>query len=52
MCAEVGLLTRNIVIRGDKDTKETNYGAHTMLHGNENDGALGRISYAEFYDVG
>ncbi len=35
MCAEVGLLTRNIVIRGDSDTKATNYGAHTILMGSE-----------------
>jgi hypothetical protein len=31
MCAEVGLLTRNVVIRGDSETKDTAYGAHTML---------------------
>ncbi len=35
MCAEVGLLTRNIVIRGDSNSKFTNYGAHTILTGNE-----------------
>lgn len=31
MRAEVGLLSRNIVIEGDERSKELNYGAHTMF---------------------
>lgn len=34
MRAEVGLLTRNIVIEGDSaDSIESKYGAHLMVHG-------------------
>jgi hypothetical protein len=36
MRTEVGLLTRNIVIKGaDIDSIGTNYGAHMMLMGSE-----------------
>lgn len=51
MQAEVGLLTRNIVFRGSTDevVPDDKYGAHLMLH---LPGAVGRISYTEFTDVG
>ena len=52
MECEVGLLTRNIVIKGDSTSKETRYGGHMMVHGQEEHGTIGRISYAEFYDMG
>lgn len=32
MRAEVGLLSRNIVFKGDADTEATKYGAHIMMH--------------------
>ena len=31
MRAEVGLLTRNIVIKGDDDSESSEYGAHVMI---------------------
>lgn len=34
MRAEVGVLTRNIKVRGDpSDSELTEYGAHLMVHG-------------------
>ena len=51
--AEVGLLTRNVVYRGDPETSATNqYGAHIMLHAPGDEASVGRIEYAEFFDVG
>jgi hypothetical protein len=53
MRSEVGLLTRNIVIRGDPaDSISSQYGAHLMIHGMGSRGAVGRISFAEFTNVG
>lgn len=53
MRAEVGLLTRNVVIQGDpNDSITTQYGAHLMIHGSADQGSVGRISYAEFTNVG
>ena len=52
MECEVGLLTRNIVIKGDNTSQETRYGGHLMVHGEEQEGTMARISYAEFKDMG
>jgi hypothetical protein len=51
--AEVGLLTRNVVYRGDPETSaENQYGAHIMVHSPGDETSVGRISYTEFTDVG
>mgnify|MGYP007043492018 CR=1 FL=1 len=34
------------------DSWSTRYGAHTMVHGKEDKGTIGRISYTEFKYVG
>lgn len=52
MRAEVGLLTRNIKIKGDNDSPRDFYGAHMMIHGDAASGAQGRISHTEFYWTG
>ena len=53
MRAEVGLLTRNVLYRGDPETSGTNqYGAHIMLHSPGDESAVGKIENCEFYDVG
>lgn len=53
MRAEVGLLTRNVVFRGDPDSSNRNqYGAHIMLHSHGDDTSIGRIEYIELVDVG
>lgn len=41
--AEVGVLTRNVIIRGDPDSPKTMYGAHLMIHGHSDHGSIGRI---------
>lgn len=51
--AEVGLLTRNIVYRGDPETSQANkWGAHIMMHSPGDESSIGRIEYAQFYNVG
>ena len=51
--AEVGLLTRNIVFRGDPETSSANqWGAHIMLHSPGDESSIGRIANTQFYDVG
>jgi len=53
MRAEVGLLTRNVVFRGDPETSPLNqYGAHIMLHSHGDESVIGRLEYCEFRDVG
>ncbi len=53
MRAEVGLLTRNVVYRGDPETSSKNqFGAHIMLHSKGDESVIGRIEYCEFRDVG
>ncbi|WP_298966525.1 calcium-binding protein [uncultured Roseibium sp.] len=46
--AEVGLLSRNVKIQGDEDSKADGYGGHTMVM----NGAEMHISGAEFYLMG
>jgi hypothetical protein len=53
MRAEVGLLSRNIVFRGDPETSLTNeYGATIFLHSMGDDSLTARIAYIEMTDVG
>jgi hypothetical protein len=53
MRSEVGLLTRNVVFRGDQDdSSRDEYGAHIMLHSEGDESLIGRIEYCEFTDVG
>lgn len=53
MRGEVGLLTRNLVYRGDPATSSKNlYGAHIMIHSPGDESSIGRIEYLEMRDVG
>jgi hypothetical protein len=53
MRAEVGLLSRNVVFRGDPETSAANeYGANIFLHSNGDDSLTARLSYIECTDVG
>jgi hypothetical protein len=53
MRAEVGLLTRNVVFRGDTETSSENqYGATIFAHSNGDDSLTCRLSYIELYEVG
>ena len=53
MKAEVGLLTRNVLFRGDPETSSANqYGAHIMIHSPGDESSIGRICYVELKDVG
>jgi hypothetical protein len=50
--AEVGVLTRNVVIQGDSTSTKSWYGAHLMIHGDAEMGSLGRIEQTEFRYTG
>ena len=52
MRAEVGLLTRNIIIQGDSDSEVEQYGAHIMIHSPGDESSVGRISYVEVRQAG
>lgn len=53
MRAEVGLLSRNVVYRGDPETSPANqYGATIFLHSNGDDSLTCRLSYIELTNVG
>ena len=53
MRAEVGLLSRNVVFRGDPETTSANqYGANIFMHSQGDDSFIGRLSYVELTDVG
>lgn len=53
MRAEVGLLTRNVVFRGEPKTSEAHqYGGHIMLSSHGDESLIGRIEYIEFSFVG
>jgi len=53
MRTEVGLLTRNVVYRGDPETSNANeFGAHIMLHSPGDESVVGRIENIELTDVG
>lgn len=49
---EVGLLTRNIKIRGSDDSLANQYGAHIMLYFPGNESCVGRIENAEIFHAG
>jgi hypothetical protein len=46
--ATVGLLTRDIVIRGDDASDQSNFGGHVMVMG----GGFARVAGVEFYKMG
>jgi hypothetical protein len=53
MRAEVGLLTRNILYRGDPETSaKKEYGAQIMVHSNGMETLVARIAYVHFFNVG
>lgn len=53
MRAEVGLLSRNVVYKGDDEyTRKRNYGAIIFMHSEGDDSLTARLSYTEFYQVG
>lgn len=52
MRAEVGLLTRNIVVTGDSNSIPDKYGAHIMMHGPSDQGLVGHIAYTEVTQCG
>ena len=53
MRAEVGLLSRNLVFRGDPETSKLNqYGANIFLHSSGDDSVIGRLSHVEMTHVG
>jgi len=53
MRAEVGVLSRNIVFRGDPETTSKNqYGANIFIHSPGDDSVVARLEQVEFTDVG
>ena len=52
MRAEVGLLSRNIVMMGDDNSVEQDYGSHLLLAGSAENGLVGKIAYVEFTKCG
>ena len=49
--AEVGLMTRNILIQGDPSTEEKGFGVHVLMRGREGK-VRGRFSYIEVFRAG
>ena len=52
MRAEVGLLTRNIKIRGDDNSPSMQYGVHIMLFSPGDENTIGRIENLELFYAG
>ena len=52
MRAEVGLLTRNIVVQGDETSERDQYGVHIMIFGDDEESSVGRILYTEIRYAG
>jgi hypothetical protein len=52
MRAEVGHLTRRVVVRGDDDSEHTKWGAHIMLHSPGDELTIGRFSHMECFMCG
>lgn len=50
--AEVGLLTRNIKVRGDEETLITDYGAHLLVSATSPGALEADIAYTEFTRCG
>ena len=47
MSAEVGLLSRNVIVQGDEQTYDIQFGAHIFMHSNGDESLLGRIENPE-----
>lgn len=45
MRAEVGLLSRNIVVKGNDQSVDDEYGSHLMFNGKQANGLVGKVSY-------
>ncbi|OMJ78805.1 hypothetical protein SteCoe_21333 [Stentor coeruleus] len=52
MRAEVGMLTRNIKIRGSEEGISTEHGVHIMFHKQGDDSCIGRIDNLEIFYAG
>jgi hypothetical protein len=53
MRAEVGLLTRNVVFRGNPaDSKKDLFGAHIIVHSPGDESSIARIHYIELTEAG
>jgi len=52
MRAEVANLSRNIVVQGDCNSEENQYGAHIMMLGKSEDGTEGRFENIEIRNAG
>lgn len=53
MRAEVGLLTRNVVYRGDPESSVSNqYGAAIFIHSEGDDSVVARLSHIELHNTG
>ena len=52
MRAEVGHLTRRVVVKGDDSSDQTKWGAHIMLHSPGDETSVGRFSYVECFMCG
>jgi hypothetical protein len=53
MRAEVGLLSRNVVYRGDPaDSTPNQYGATIFMHSEGDDSLTARLDHIELTDVG
>lgn len=52
MRAEVGLLTRNIQVKGESSSQATSYGSHLLVTGSSENGLVAHIAYTEFTDCG
>lgn len=47
---EVGLLTRNILVRGDMETSDQNaHGANLFIHSEGDDSVIARLANVEFF---
>jgi len=47
MSAEVGLLSRNVIVQGDEQTYDIQFGAHIFMHSNGDESLLGRLENTE-----
>ena len=52
MRAEVGVLTRNVRIKGSDDTVEDEFGVHIMLYSPGDETSVGRIENLELFQAG
>jgi hypothetical protein len=53
ICAKVGLISKNVVLRGDPEHSSPNqFGANIFMHSPGDDSVIGRLSYIELTDVG